>query len=469
MNYKKLFIILFIVIIIVTIVVIYKKYCDKKYYSKKYYNKIIEINITQGDKPVINPLKGWAVWGESTSCKQDVTLAYILIKWSDLEHQKGVYDFETIEDRFHFKDWKSKNTRLILRLVCDYPEDQKGNMTIPRWLYEEMGGDGQLYDNNYGIGFAPNYSNEIFIAAHERVVKALANRYNEDPYVAYIQLGSVGHWGEWHVNFGKGINKLPKADILEQYVQPYIDTFTNKKLLIRRPTVISSGNNFGLYNDVLGDKDETDIWLDRVANGYVTEQTDEELPGMPVFWKTAVSGGEISSNNPLEYYLEENFDETYRELTESHTTFLGPKAPYGFEKGCKFQENMNKMTADMGYCFTINHMILENLYKRKDLKLTLSWENIGIAPIYQNWPVCISIVGSDGKEYAKEIADSNMTEWVSGTYKVKYIIKGTKNLTKGDYKILVSILDPITNEPGIALALDDEVKDMVYLIGEFTK
>jgi hypothetical protein len=459
MIYKKIAIILLIVILIIAGVSVFMIH----------YNKKIELTVTQGEKPITNPLKGWAVWGESDSYKQDVSLAYVSIKWSDLEPQKGVYDFEAIEKSFNFDKWKNKNARFIIRFICDYPEDTAANMTIPQWLYDEMGGDGQLYDNNYGIGFSPNYSNEIFIEAHERVIKALGERYNKDPYVAYIQLGSVGHWGEWHVNYGKGINPLPTAEILDKYVQPYIDYFPDKVLAIRKPTVIASQNGFGLYNDVFGDKEETDIWLDRIANGYTWEETNEEMPSMPKFWETSVSGGEISSNNPLEYYLGENFEETYKELEECHTTFLGPKAPYGIEKGSEYQENMDKMTANMGYCFTINKVVIENLNKKKDLNITLNWENIGVAPIYQNWPICISIVGSDGKEYAKEIIESNMKEWSSGTCGVTYKINGTNKLPKGDYQITVSILDPITNKPGIALALEDDNNDLVYNVGEFSK
>jgi hypothetical protein len=459
MNYKRVFVILLILILIITGVIFFMKH----------YNKKLVWSVSQGEKPLTNPLKGWAVWGANSSYKQDVTLAYISIKWSELEQQKGVYDFDTIENNFNMDEWKSKNARFIIRFICDYPEDKEGNMTIPQWLYDEMGGDGQHYDNDYGIGFAPDYTNEVLIAAHEKAIKALGARYNEDPYVAYIQLGSIGHWGEWHVNYGEGINKLPKANVLDQYVQPYMDYLSDKMPAIRKPTAIACEYGFGLYNDVFGDKEATDIWLDRIANGYESDQTDENMPGMPRFWETAVSGGEISSRNPLEYYISEGFDETFREIEDCHTTFLGPKAPYGFEKGCEYQDNIDKITARMGYCFTINKVLIENLYKRKDLNITLSWENIGVSPIYQNWPVCISIAGSDGTEYAKEIADSNMTEWVSGTYDVKYKIKNTNKLPKGEYKILVSILEPITNVPGIALALDDEEGKLVYNVGEFSK
>lgn len=459
MNYKKVVAILIIVILFLIGIGMFMSY----------YNKKVIIHLSQGEKPVTNPLKGWAVWGENSSYKQDVTLAYVLINWSDLEKQKGVYDFETIEMDFNFENWKSENARFIIRFVCDYPGDIEGNMNIPQWLYDEINGEGQEYNNDYGIGFAPNYSNPTFIEAHARVIQALAERYNDDPYVAFIQLGSIGHWGEWHVNYGQGINKLPTADILDQYVQPYMDYFSNKMLSIRRPMVIANENHFGLHNDVFGDKEDTDSWLDWIANGYTSDQTDEDLPEMKDFWKKAVSGGEISSYESLEYYLGQGFEETYKELEECHTTYLGPKAPYELAKGNEYQENMDKMTSQMGYCFTINKVVVENLNKKKDLEIKIKWENIGIAPIYQNWPICISITGIDGTKYESEIIDSNMTEWVSGTYAVKYKISNTKDLPKGDYKINVCILDPITLKPGIALALDDEENDLIYNIGEFIK
>lgn len=459
MNYKKVIAIFVLLIIFLSTVAIFLNY----------YNKKVVISVSQGEKPVTNPLKGWAVWGENSSYKQDVSLAYVLIKWSDLEQQKGVYDFETIEKNFNFKDWKSKNVRFIIRLVCDDPGDTKGNMTIPQWLYDEMDGDGQQYDNNYGVGFAPNYSNQTFIEAHARVIKALAERYNNDPYVAFIQLGSVGHWGEWHVNYGKGINMLPKADVLDRYVQPYLDYFSNKMISIRRPTAIASENNFGLFNDVFGEQEDTQIWLDWIANGYTSDQTEEELPKMKDFWKTAVSGGEISSYESLEYYLGEGFEETYKELEKCHTTYLGPHTPYEFEEDNDFQENMDKMTTQMGYSFTINKIVVENLNKKKDVSIKIFWNNIGIAPIYQNWPICISITGMDGTEYASEVFDSDMMKWVPGTYTAKYRLSNTLDLPKGDYQIHISILDPITLKPAIALAVEDANEDLIYEVGTFSK
>ena len=52
--------------------------------------------------------------------------------------------------------------RFIIRIVCDYP-GRETHMDIPRWLYEKTYEDGDWYDISYGKGYAPNYSNPVFI------------------------------------------------------------------------------------------------------------------------------------------------------------------------------------------------------------------------------------------------------------------------------------------------------------------
>ncbi len=86
---------------------------------------------------------------------------------------------------------------MIIRLVLDYP-NKENSMQIPKWLYNEIGGDGTWYDISYGKGFSPNYENKTLIYYHEKLIKALGERYNSSSEIAFIELGSIGHWGEWH-------------------------------------------------------------------------------------------------------------------------------------------------------------------------------------------------------------------------------------------------------------------------------
>lgn len=425
-----------------------------------------EIHIVEtGNKPISNPFKGWVCSADDLNIKQDVNLAFVLVKWSEFEPESGIYDFERLEAENHFNEWEKKSVKMVLRVVCDYPRDDKDNITIPTWLYKKINGDGDWYNNSYGYGFSPNYSSPVFLQEHKKLINTLGKRYNKDSRIAYIQLGSIGHWGEWHVNYGEGIRELPKSTVTDKYVMHYINSFPDKKLLMRRPYSIAKKYDLGLFNDSFAHKESTDTWITWIGNGYTSDQNGEVLPGMNDFWKMAPSGGEIASYESLEYYLDDKFEETYEQLIQSHTTFLGPNSP-AYEEELA-QENIEKLTADMGYTFTINRYTIFNNSLWKNIKLKIIWSNIGIAPIYENWPVRVSLLNGQNQEVSYDIPDTNITKWIPGEHPMDITFPYTKKLPKGKYKIAVAILDPSTMEPAIKLALRNEISECTYVIGEF--
>lgn len=77
----------------------------------------------------------------------------------------------------------------------------------------------------FGKGFSPDYNKEQFIAYHRKAVEAMGEHWGQDGLISYIELGSLGHWGEWHVNYSAGIQRLPLEDVREQYVSPWVDAF----------------------------------------------------------------------------------------------------------------------------------------------------------------------------------------------------------------------------------------------------
>ena len=48
---------------------------------------------------------------------------------------------------------------------------------------------------------------------YKRQVNALGEHFGRDGLVSYIELGSLGHWGEWHVNISAGIQSLPEESV----------------------------------------------------------------------------------------------------------------------------------------------------------------------------------------------------------------------------------------------------------------
>lgn len=421
--------------------------------------------IETGEKPVTNPLKGWACWGENYKEEYDYSLAYVPVYWNEIEPEEGSYDFASLEEKYHFLKWRGKGTRLILRVVADSPSDDKV-MEIPQWLYDAMGGDGTWYANDYGKGFSPNYENPVFKNAHTKLISALGVRYDHNPQVAYIQLGSLGHWGEWHVNEASGIDRFPDTTVTDKYVADYLDAFPDKKLLMRRPFPIVSREGLGLYDDTFGEPEQHREWMDWIENGYISSQNGQELSGAPKFWEKAPSGGEIASYRDISWYFENSFENTLAFIRDSHTTFLGPKIPREKELSARGWENARRCEQEMGYCLTITDAALRR-QRTKDLRLTVNWKNIGAAPFYENWEIRVVLKNEQGRVLWSGDFASDMSGWEEENAFSREL-PGTSGLPSGKITAWIGIVDPLTGECGVKLAVKALEEGGLYCLGEFT-
>lgn len=423
--------------------------------------------IPAGEKPVTNPMKGFMAWGENFREDPWVSFAYIPVYWNLLEPSEGVYDFEALEERACFQKWKDANVRLVLRVVADSPS-QEAHMDIPSWLYEKMGKDaGQAYDNSYGKGFSPNYRSPVFQKAHAGLIRALGERYAEDPAVAFVQLGSLGHWGEWHVNVSEGIERFPFQSVTDRYVQDYLEHFPAEKLLLRRPYKIGAENKMGLYNDSFGKVSSHESWLSWVKDGYESDQNGEQLSGMPNFWKYAPSGGELATDQEeSRYFSDEQFPALLKLLRESHTTFLGPNAPKFQEHEGTTKKNIEQFLQEMGYCLGVRRCRIRRGIFDKTIQAELTWSNRGIAPLYGDWPVYVELRDESGAVVWKHSYSSRLSSLVSGEAVQNLSLEGTENLKKGAYQCYVGIIDPLTAKPGVRLDMEGE--GMTYWMADIT-
>lgn len=430
-----------------------------------------KFNYEKEEEPIINPFMGFAPPAEGGPYKQAHSLVYANFTWKDIEPKKGVYDFDKIEEKFKFDFWKTNNKRLIFRVVLDYP-GKSGHMDIPEWLYDELEADGDWYEHEWGSGFSPNYKNSKLINYHEKLIEALAERYNQDSFIAFIELGSLGHWGEWHTLQQEGVDiPFPKLSIAETYVKHYTERFTGKILLMRRPHQIALDNNMGLYNDMFGRGDHTiDEFYSWVTNGYTFWLTGEKNPSMIDSWKTAPIGGELAPTKEWgDYFSSSSISETMEQLQATHVSWLGPSSPANYSPNDKYQTGINRLLKKIGYHFRV----AEVKYKKSGeagskLSLEMEWENSGVAPFYFEWPLELSLANKEGRIIYKETASVDIREWLPGRYSIEEFISIPHDLKKGVYQVNVAILDPELMEPAIHLEMEGKRGDLRYTIGEFT-
>ena len=398
-----------------------------------------------------NPLMGYAPSAWYNEVSEDISLLYMDITWAELEPEEGVYNWASIDEENQISRWRKEGKHLVFRFVCDIPGEE-AHMDIPEWLYEKSGKAGKWYDGEYGKGFAPDYNNPTIISCHEQAVKALGEHFGQDGLISYVELGSLGHWGEWHVNYSEGIQRIPREAVRDKYILPWTEAFPDARILMRRPFASAEKYGFGLYNDMTGQPEATQSWFDWINNGGEYDQTGEKNVIVPMkdFWKTAPSGGEFTSSLSMEEMLDTNLSGTVEMIREAHTTFLGPKIPDE-----NYVDGYKEVLKNMGYRLWISMAELKNTAKGSRLKLT--WENSGVAPMYKEWPVYVYIEDESGKLVEKSRISIKISSLLPGEKATTLTALDTERLNslleKG-YRLSVGIEDPMTELPCVRFAME---------------
>ena len=392
--------------------------------------------------PISNPYIGFMGWAnQPKETLHNVSLVYAPVYWSRIEKTKGQYDFEALEKEYYFEYWQARGARIVLRVICDYPQTGAEHMDIPQWLYDETNGDGTRYNIPYGQGFSPNYENKTFIEAHKRLIEALGKKYDGDDGIAYIELGSLGHYGEWHTYEGGSIKPFPKKAVTDQYAKPYIDAFKQTKLLMRRGYDIAAQNNMGLYNDVIGDQTATDAWISWFTNGYSWPQTGESYPAMRDFWKTAPSGGEISSDLSMENLFGIQYPNLKSMVQRAHTSFIGPSAPTNAELEGQAKVNMNDLLTSMGYRYFVEKAkYTDSTKKGGTIKIEMDFENKNDMPFYYNWKLCYYLYDEQSRQKIRVESDLDITKLSGGKVVDKISFKA--DVPRGRYSVSAGIESP---------------------------
>lgn len=398
-----------------------------------------------------NPLMGYAPSAWYNEVSEDISFLYMDITWAELEPEEGVYNWASIDEENQISRWRKEGKHLVFRFVCDIPGEE-AHMDIPEWLYEKSGKAGKWYDGEYGKGFALDYNNPTIISCHEQAVKALGEHFGQDGLISYVELGSLGHWGEWHVNYSEGIQRIPREAVRDKYILPWTEAFPDARILMRRPFASAEKYGFGLYNDMTGQPEATQSWFDWINNGGEYDQTGEKNVIVPMkdFWKTAPSGGEFTSSLSMEEMLDTNLSGTVEMIREAHTTFLGPKIPDE-----NYVDGYKEVLKNMGYRLWISMAELKNTAKGSRLKLT--WENSGVAPMYKEWPVYVYIEDESGKLVEKSRISIKISSLLPGEKATTLTALETERLNslleKG-YRLSVGIEDPMTELPCVRFAME---------------
>jgi hypothetical protein len=159
-----------------------------------------------------------------------VGVIYLRLAWSFLEPEEGKFNWAIVDTPA--QRWINKGKQIAFRFTCAEIDETQPYAT-PRWV-QEAGAKGHYYKGRQivetGGNWEPDYEDPVFLEKLDHFLAAAAVRYDGNPEVAFIDVGSFGVYGEGHTG---GSTKLPySARTLQKHIDLHCKNFRNTLIAI---------------------------------------------------------------------------------------------------------------------------------------------------------------------------------------------------------------------------------------------
>lgn len=371
------------------------------------------------------------------------------IKYTDLENAAS----DSVQK---IKDWsntawagiESQNKKVIPRVFIVYPNGGE------YWPQGVPHGDA-----------ATQWTTDTLKNRLVAFIQKLGQAWDNDPRVAYIELGLWGNWGEHHIwpdKLADGTDRIPLS-FQTALGDAAAQAFQNKKVQVRYPDTFQN-YSFGFLWDSFA-------LIDDLAGG-------EGIVARNV-WRTQVNGGEVaydwgqkeiqpgdSPNDTLSDPNHRNYVIDW--IKKTHTSSLGWIDLYDAGNS-SVSQGAALLQKELGYRFVISGATFSgSVQPGGSLNVSFQVANKGSAPFYYNWPVEASLLRSDRTVAWKGIfSNADIRNWMPGddwnsttrqynqapaVQQVSSTFTIPSNMAAGTYTLALSILDPYGYKPSARFA-----------------
>lgn len=403
--------------------------------------------------PLTNPGTGVASfhdgYGErlSHSLYPDTGIEYQRYYWSDLEPVEGQYNFALIDSAFAVAAHHNPAMNVGLRFMT--LEEPDSGSRIPDWLIKKGIKGSWTAD---GKTFVPDLDDPLFISYAQKLLNAFGKRYDGNPELAYLDIGMVGSWGEWHNSNFPNVKPLLERYTpaqLNRYVDMHVAAFpkTPKIMLI-------SGGETLAYAAKKGAGWRADCWGDwhnftrdwsHMRDDYPQRlaAAQASFPGFNDSWKKAPISLEICGYmaewQSVQHYTREQVQATYDWALKHHASTLNLKSR---EVPAQYRDIVDKALEKIGYRFRVASLTHDALaHAGQPLKLTTQWTNDGVAPVYLRYRVAWRLQDASDNTVEQSMTDDDIRQWLPGLQATQFTLPVPKNLKPGRYHLDVALVD----------------------------
>lgn len=398
-----------------------------------------------------NPLKGFRPRKRDGSHEYG-TLCRVYLKWNELERSAadGTGRIMAVCNR-QWRGVAKHNIKVIPRVYLHWDGDKK------YWPRDMTEGD---YDS-------PQFKKRLL-----RLVSRLGACWDDDPRVAWVQMGIIGTWGEHH-------SPAVSPAMQKLLGDAFTKAFPHTMVTVRHPWEFAD-YAFGIY---------WDSW----AHIQQMKKHGGGIEKLGARWRTRPMGGECAYNwGRWKVQPGDDPNDTLRDpahrafLVDSirrfHCCNLGWVAEYDATDP-KVRAGAAAVQKAFGYRFVLEEVRYTAAVRPGgDLAVAFRVRNTGSSPIYADWPVAVSLLDPRTRSvvWRDTFRGLDIRRWLPGdrwdsakqAYRLKpasHHVRGTFRIPRavgpGTYLLALAILDPAGMLPSARFAVRNYFRGGRHPIG----
>ncbi|WP_460639820.1 DUF4832 domain-containing protein [Larkinella harenae] len=419
--------------------------------------KMVVVKPVETDAFLLNPGRGFTststIYNEHLTNRRHTPcgISQQRFFWNALEPEEGKIRFDLIDSTIARA--VRNGQQVNFRVMC-----QDVDMMVPEWALKA------------GVK-SPFYDNPVFIEKQVNLIKALGQRYDGHPDVCFVDIGSVGQWGEWHTDPDAADPKkivFPSDSAARIIIDAYLGSFTKTPLA----ALIAFKQKYG-FGYAVSKKTgwRADCWGDMDSLGW------NHMKGVYPPALQAANAFENWQHGPVAletcWTMEEwhkrgwNIDYILAKALEWHATGVNNGNEAIPEE---WYPKVKEFEKKLGYRFVLEEMKYSALVgKGATITCEMIWQNRGVAPIYKSYDLAVQLVAkNDSNKRYRIRTDADVKKWLPGRSAYRTSLPLPDAIAPGDYELQVGLLAPSTGKPAIQLAIAGKTGEGWYKVGDIS-
>ncbi len=447
-------------------------------------------------RPLANPDKGWyhhmldngvhkyLIQDEEELRKfPGMDHLYLRLCWAFLEPEEGKFDWSYIDNMV--EKYVPMGYGISFRISCKETGGAPGSVpreingiryATPYWVKQAgaKGVDCPEFGNN--CSWTPDWDDPVFLEKLDNFHKAFAEKYDGKPWVRYVDVGSIGEWGEGHTHFSTRIP--PSVEEIKTHLNIYLKHYKKSQIVVTDDLLYwnkpeEDVNELFEYvkSKNISFRDDSPL-----VNWYIENHLDTWTVTHPQFFEAVYQ--KYPTVFELEHYsaVKQNNNwkgkngseklekadvsgaQIFREAIKLiHPTYIGFHGYIG-EWHTDNPDLTNELLNRCGYWYFPKSIRITG-FKKDILSFEIDWLNKGVAPAYNAYSLKgrLILVDKTAKSIEFDIEDSGNINWLPDKSTAENYSVKLPETPKGSYSLAIRLFDTKSNR-AVEIALSEKLK-----------